>query len=91
MWNWNSFFQSLRQESGNTLETPLVSPLSDCPSNCAMARTESAGSILRKFAQAGGDPTTARDNKGWTALHLVVIADSAIFLPYAPAVPARRA
>jgi hypothetical protein len=23
MWNWNSFFQSLRQESGNTLGTPV--------------------------------------------------------------------
>jgi hypothetical protein len=27
VWNWNSFFQSLRQESGNTLETPRFSPL----------------------------------------------------------------
>jgi hypothetical protein len=52
---------------------------------------ESAESILRKFAQAGGDPTTARDSKGWTALHLVVIVDSAVPLAYAPSVPARRA
>ena len=49
-----------------------------------MGTAESAGSILRKFAQAGGDPTTARDSKGWTALHLVVIVDSAV--PLAPAV-----
>jgi hypothetical protein len=29
--------------------------------------------ILRKFAQTGGDPATARDSKGWTALHLVAL------------------
>ena len=36
-----------------------------------IAMVGKAEAILRQFAQAGGDPATVRDGKGWTALHLV--------------------
>ena len=32
--------------------------------------------LLRKFAQSGSNPAAARDNKGWTALHLVSVRGS---------------